>query len=133
MSTNATDANGARREDSASRWAIPWMRAAGVVLAAAAALTVMGCEATIHPASPFAVAYAEGDWLVRADIVPPNIWAYPHVAYGASYVYLVDGRWYYPTPDGWMIFRREPIELSRQRTLMGQGRYRAPYHGYPRR
>ncbi|MFT3770893.1 MAG: hypothetical protein QM820_36200 [Minicystis sp.] len=133
MSSNATEANVARSRGSAPRRSIPWTRVGLALLASAAALATAGCEATLHPSGPFAVTYADGNLLVRAEVVPPNIWAYPHVRYGRTFVYLVDGVWYYPSPDGWMIFRREPVELSRERTQMGQGRYRAPYYGYPDR
>lgn len=103
------------------------------LIAAASALIAAGCEATIHATEPFAVAYEQEGLLVRAAVVPANIWAYPHVHFGGSYAYLVDGVWYYPSPNGWMVFRREPVELSRERTRLGQRRYRAPYHGYPGR
>lgn len=109
------------------------MRAAVAVIAAGSALGAAGCEATIHTREPFALAYEQEGLLVRAQIVPPDIWAYPHVTFGGTYAYLVDGVWYYPTPNGWMVFRQEPVELSRERTRLGQGRYRSPYFGYPSR
>jgi hypothetical protein len=108
------------------------MRAGVAAIAAASALGAAGCEATFHATEPFAVGYEQEGLLVRAQVVPSNIWAYPHVYYGGTYAYLVDGVWYYPTPNGWMVFRREPVELSRERTQLGQGRFRMPYHGYPR-
>lgn len=108
--------------------------AAGALIAAAIAAATAGCEATITPAqSPMAVAYEEDGTLVRAEFVPPEIWAYPHVLFGGVYAYLVDGVWYYPTPQGWMVFRREPVELSRQRTRIGAGHRRTPYPAYPGR
>lgn len=107
------------------RRAIPGLLGAFALLAAVGSA---GCEATIHPPE-LGITYRESA-LAPAPWVPEDIWAYPHVVYGGSYVYLVDGRWYYPTPSGWMMFRREPVELSRQRTILGQGR--TPYYGYPR-
>jgi len=107
------------------RGAIPGLVGACALLAA---LGSAGCEATFRPAE-LGIAVQESA-LVPAPWVPAEIWAYPHVVYGGSYAYLVDGAWYYPTPSGWMIFRREPVELSRQRTRLGQGR--TPSYGYPR-
>jgi len=127
VSSNISEASGGRTRG------FRWVRVGVATLAAASALGAAGCEATFHTTEPFAVAFEREGLLVRAEVVPPDIWAYPHVYFGGTYVYLVDGLWYYPTPSGWMIFRREPVELSRERTRMGQRRYRSPYHGYPRR
>jgi hypothetical protein len=110
------------------RWILP--------LAGAAAIGAAGCEATIRPPSLFA--YEEDETLAPASRVPPNIWEYPHVPYGGTYAYLVRGQWYYPTDRGWMVFRREPQELSRQRTRVGPPSWQQPpeappgYYGYPR-
>jgi len=102
-----------------------------VALASASALFAVGCEATLQPAE---AVYYEGGLLAPADVVPPDISAYPRAYYGGTYVYLVGGRWYYPSANGWMVLRREPVELSRQRTRLApepQQRYRAPSYGYP--
>jgi hypothetical protein len=125
VSSNAIQAS--RAPGSAARRVFP---VAGLLVFAA--LATAGCEATVFPAGSVAFGSPDSDVFVRASVVPRDIWAYPHVLYGESYAYLVDGRWYYPTPDGWMVFRREPIELSRQRTQIGEQRYRTPiYPSYP--
>ena len=101
-------------------------RAWSLALAIASALGAAGCEATFQPALPeVAVTYDTGA-VARAEVVPPDVWSYPHVYYDGAWVYLVDGRWYYPPPIGWMLYRREPVELYRQRTVIGERRYRAP-------
>ena len=100
-------------------------------LAALAILGVAGCEATFRPTRVNAT-FDEEDALVRAEVVPPDIWVYPRVAYGESYAYLVGGVWYIPTRAGWMVFRREPVELSRERTRIDRRAPRAPEYGYPR-
>ncbi len=109
-----------------------------VAAAALSALAAAGCEATFTPAEPV-VTYYGGATLAPAPAVPVDIWAYPRVYYGGSYLYLVDGRWYQPTPSGWMTYRREPVELSRARTRIyaspGLNRRvvpRSPAYGYPR-
>jgi len=101
-------------------------------LAAACALGAAGCEATITPAQPM-VAYVEGALVAPVAAVPPDIWAYPHVFYGGTYVYLMNGSWYQPTRSGWVVFRREPVELSRERTRIYASRRipRTPAYGYP--
>ena len=98
-------------------------------LTIAAALGAAGCEATFTPANPVVGLYAEGRLLAPAEVVPSDIWAYPHVYFGGSYVYLVDGLWYTPTSRGWMIYRREPDELSRERVRIYAAR---PYEYNPR-
>jgi hypothetical protein len=106
--------------------------------AVACALGVAGCEATFTPAEPV-VTYYGGGVLAPVSAVPPDIWAYPRVYYGGSYVYLMNGAWYQPTRSGWMVYRREPVELSRERTRFYATPGRAPgpvYRGgggyYPR-
>jgi hypothetical protein len=44
--------------------------------------------------------------------VPTDITFYPHVYYGGDDAYLVEGRWYRPCADGWVVFTREPLELE---------------------
>jgi hypothetical protein len=83
------------------------------VVAAAIVLAGSGCTATLAP-EPVAFTYDEP--VVRAQVVPADIYAYPRVYYGGTYVYLVNGRWYEPTARGWMVYRQEPRELRRYRT-----------------
>jgi hypothetical protein len=100
-----------------------------IALAFVASLGAAGCEATFTPVEPVV---ATVDFAPVAT-VPSDIWTYPRVYYGDSYVYLVNGAWYRPTPRGWVTFRREPIELSRQRTrIYASPRVRrTPVYGYP--
>lgn len=46
---------------------------------------------------------------------PPRYWYYPHREYRGRPAYLIHGRWYYSSPHGWAVFRREPTELRRYR------------------
>ena len=50
---------------------------------------------------------------------PPRIARYPSARYRGRPAYLVRGRWYYSTPRGRVVFRREPRELR------NRPRYRA--------
>jgi hypothetical protein len=90
-------------------------------LATVCALGAAGCEATFTPTEPI-VAYSSGPAVVTATVVPDDIWAYPRVYFGGTYVYLVNGYWYQPTRRGWVVYRREPVELARERTRL----YAAP-------
>jgi hypothetical protein len=86
-----------------------------------------GCAATVA-AEP---AYFEADIgaAVIAPAVPVDIYTRPRVYYRGTYVYLVDGRWYYPTTRGYMVYHREPTELRRYRERIyadPRYRYRAP-------
>jgi len=49
---------------------------------------------------------------------PVEVATYPRVYYGGSYAYLVEDRWYYQSPRGWVVFREEPRELYRYRTAL---------------
>ena len=105
------------------------------VLAAACAIGAAGCEATFTPAEP-AVAVFGGGVIAPATAVPSDVWASPRVSFGGTDVYLVNGLWYQPTPRGWVVFRREPVELPRQRTRIyaaprGGVLPRSPAYGYP--
>lgn len=55
----------------------------------------------------------------RADVVveptpavPSDVVFYAHVLYGGDDAYLVDGRWYRPAANGWVVFTQEPLELQ---------------------
>lgn len=50
---------------------------------------------------------------------PPRIARYPSARYRGRPAYLVRGRWYYSTPRGWVVFRREPRELRSYREGRG--------------
>jgi hypothetical protein len=103
-----------------------------IALAFVASLGAAGCEATFTPAQP--VVASVGVDFAPVATVPPDIWTYPRVYYGDSYVYLVNGSWFRPTPRGWVTFRREPVELSRQRVRISASPRvrRTPAYAYPR-
>jgi hypothetical protein len=63
--------------------------------------------------------------VVQVEAAPMHIDTYPRVYYRGNYAYLVEGRWYYPTASGWVVFRQEPEVLSSYRV-----RY---YRQYPHR
>ena len=62
---------------------------------------------------------------VRVETVPAYTVYQPRVYYRGRYAYLVDGRWYYPGDQGWVVFREEPRELQRYR--INSGDRRRPY------
>src|SRR5262249_1424913 len=70
-----------------------------------------------------------GGYLVEPAPVPSDIRRWPHVPYRGSEVYGVQGRWYYPSAGGWVVFRQEPTDLVRPRREI-ETRSR-PYQGYP--
>jgi hypothetical protein len=82
-----------------------------VALGAAGAL-LTGCVAEVQE-RPLLVADQPA---VVATAVPADIETYPHVVYRGSVAYYVNDRWYYRTPGGFVVFRREPVELVRYRT-----------------
>jgi hypothetical protein len=48
----------------------------------------------------------------QATDLPRDVLFYPHVLYGGDAAYLVEGRWYRPGADGWVVFTEEPLELE---------------------
>jgi hypothetical protein len=114
------------------------LKSAGCIALLATLAGLPACVARVYP--PTVGGYAT----VYADSVPPDIYAYPRVAYGGGYAYLVDGAWYYPSSGGWVVLQGEPPELYRYRTTYVQqappaygpyyrGRTYAPpaQYGYP--
>ncbi len=97
------------------------MRSALAPLAlAAGASLLMGCLGTVATEGFVVSGYPAA----RAEIVPVEIAAHPRVFFRGTYAYLVDGQWYYPTNQGWVIFEREPPELRRYRqTFRASPRY----------
>lgn len=67
--------------------------------------------------------------------VPGSIQAYPRYYYRDRYAYLVDGQWYYPTNDGWVVFLDVPAPLAQYRAQVQSAppAARPPdvYYGYP--
>jgi hypothetical protein len=94
-------------------------RLAAAAIAAALGLGALGCEATFQPPE-LTVAYGAAAVPVR---VPNNIAAYPHVFYDNTWFYLVDGQWYAPSPQGWVMLRQEPQELGRYRRYYQEPQY----------
>lgn len=101
------------------------LRNAIAALAAACALGAAGCEATITPGSAVVAVTGEG-LIAPVAVVPADVWVSPRVFFGGEYVYLVNGLWYRPTPQGWFVYRREPVELARQRVRI----YASPRPSY---
>lgn len=66
------------------------------------------------------------------DAPPPRIRHYPLAYYHGRPAYLVEGRWYYSTPRGWAVFRREPRELRHYRENRSALRYEDRYRRPPR-
>lgn len=96
----------------------PGIFAAVTALTALTALGTSGCEATFTP-GPLAATWDTG---AEAYVEPPgDINVYPHVWYDGRWVYLVEGDWYAPTIQGWVILRDEPRELGRYRTYYEPG------------
>jgi hypothetical protein len=85
-----------------------------------------GCAATVGAEGGVVYGYPT----VHAEAEPVNLTVYPRVHYHGTYAYLIDGVWYYPTVQGWVVFRQEPVELYRYRTRYLPPRYRDPYRGY---
>ncbi|MGK4005194.1 hypothetical protein WMF31_21375 [Sorangium sp. So ce1036] len=105
------------------------------VLAALVALALLGatgCAAEVHTraAAPAPVTYQEvtvyEEPVVHVAAAPAHIETYPRVYYRGTYVYYVDGRWYYPTRHGWVYYRDEPRALVHYRVDFD--RRRAPHH-----
>jgi hypothetical protein len=48
----------------------------------------------------------------QATDLPRDVLFYPHVIYGGDAAYLVEGRWYRPGADGWVVYTEEPLELE---------------------
>lgn len=87
-------------------------------LAGLTALATSGCEATFTP-GPLTATWDTG---AEVYVEPPgDLSAYPHVWYDGRWVYLVQGAWYAPTTQGWIILRDEPRELGRYRTYYEPG------------
>ncbi|AUX19759.1 uncharacterized protein SOCEGT47_002110 [Sorangium cellulosum] len=92
-------------------------------LAVSALLGAAGCAAEVRtravaPARPTVVVQeltVVEEPVVHTRVVPVDIEARPRVYYHGTYVYYVDGRWYYPTRHGWAYYRREPRALAQHR------------------
>jgi hypothetical protein len=54
--------------------------------------------------------------------VPTDVVFYTHVLYGGDDAYLIDGQWFRPASTGWVVFTKEPLELSLIRRSVEQGK-----------
>ena len=90
-------------------------RLTGALLCAAALAGVTGCSATVT-ARPARAQVIYDDPVVYVDEAPAGIYERPSAYYHGRQAYLVGNRWYYPSEDGWVYFRDEPVELRRART-----------------
>lgn len=114
------------------------------VLAALVALALLGatgCAAEVHTraAAPATVTYQEfavyEEPVVHIAAAPVHIETYPRVYYRGTYVYYVDGRWYYPAHHGWVYYREEPralvhyrVEFERRRPRHHHVHHHHPHH-----
>ena len=90
-------------------------------------VSLTGCAATVTTRGQARFVY--DDPVVYVDVVPARVYDYPRVSYHGRPAYLVNGRWYYETHEGWVYFEREPVELRHYRTARA-----VPERGYrPRR
>ncbi len=94
-------------------------------------MLAMGCSATLSTGRPT----VDGHAVAYADAVPVSIDAYPGVEYRGRLAYLIDGRWYWPTDAGWVVFLDEPRELAMYRTRIQTAPRAVPppavEYGYP--
>ncbi|WP_437873492.1 hypothetical protein ACMHYB_45060 [Sorangium sp. So ce1128] len=120
-------------------------------LAALAALTTLalallggtGCVAEVHTRTvtpaPATVTYQEfavvEEPVVHIAAAPVHVETYPRVYYRGTYVYYVDGRWYYPAHHGWVYYREEPralvhyrVEFERRRPRHHHVHHHHPHH-----
>ncbi|WP_438017792.1 hypothetical protein WMF18_01265 [Sorangium sp. So ce315] len=111
--------------------------AALAALAALAVLGATGCAAEVRTRTvaraPATVTYQEfavvEEPVVHIMAPPAYIETYPRVYYRGTYVYYVDGRWYYPSRHGWVYYREEPRALVRYRVEFDRSRvHRHDHH-----
>lgn len=73
----------------------------------ALALGTLGCVARATTGAAVVVE----EPVVEVATVPVLIESYPRHYYRGTYVYLVDGRWYYRASGRWVVYRSEPQAL----------------------
>src|SRR5688572_29114544 len=98
------------------------------LLALASAALACACGGATYAESTLVYDYLA----TYVDRPPDYVFYEPGVYYRGRYAHLHDGRWYYPTERGWVVFREEPRELQRYRVSRPAGydhRYRSvdPY------
>ena len=75
-----------------------------------ALVVVVAACATQRP--PVAI---DGYAVSARDAVPAEIDRYPRAQWHGRWAYLVAGEWWYPTDEGWVVFRDVPAELQSDR------------------
>lgn len=89
-----------------------------------------GCSASVR-VQPSVAGYA----VAPASQMPLTMDGYPRYFFRGRYAYLIDGQWYYPTNDGWVVFLDVPAPLFDYQTRVQSAppARRAPdvYYGYP--
>lgn len=83
-------------------------------ICAAAALLATGCTATVT-STPARARVLYSYPVVHVESAPVRVYESPRVYYHGRPAYLVGGRWYYPSADGWVYFSQEPRELRTAR------------------
>jgi len=114
---------GQARRDGSSAWL--------VLLVFAFSMLAAGCTAMLSAGPPNVGGYA----VAYTDAVPIDVNMYPAVEYQGRLAYLVEGRWYWPTDNGWVMFVEEPPELGMYRTNVQTAPRAVPppavEYGYP--
>jgi hypothetical protein len=108
--------------------AIRSSRLVGIVAIGLAAFGAVACAGTISTRGTLVYEYPA----TYVETVPPGTVYQPRVYYRGRYAYLREGRWYYPTDRGWVVFREEPRELQRYRVnYQDRARYDYQYRSVP--
>ena len=94
------------------------------VLSLAAGSLLVGCAGSTSASARVGVMY--GYDVVYVDPPPAYVYQYAPVYYRSYPAYWVDGRWYYRSPHGWVVFRQEPTLLRGYRVREYRGVYSAP-------
>ncbi len=102
-----------------------WMMLLAILI-----IIATGCSASLG-LRPTVAGYA----VAPAATMPGVIDNYPRMFYQDRYAYLIDGQWYYPTSDGWVVFLEEPRPLvqyrARLQTAPPARRQPDVYYGHP--
>jgi hypothetical protein len=93
-------------------------------LSLAAGSLLVGCAGSTTASARVGVMY--GYDVVYVEPPPAYVYQYTPVYYRSYPAYWVDGRWYYRSPHGWVVFRQEPTVLRGYRVREYRGVYSAP-------
>lgn len=102
------------------------------VLRASAPIALAGSLTGLLACTPSSVeaGYSYRSPGYTAYVVPADIYAYPNVIYQGRPTYLVEDRWYYEGPRGWVALLWEPPDLARFRRDYPRTRVYAPAYPY---